>query len=52
MAVDSIYHALFSDKKVQNKKLRFILPRDFGKIDIVTCENESLIKDAIRLLFK
>jgi 3-dehydroquinate synthase len=50
--VDLIYNQLFYDKKVNNKKLKFILLKKIGEVIQVNIDDEKLIKDAIGSLIK
>lgn len=44
---DRIYEEMYSDKKVKNGKLMFILPKKIGEVFQVALEDESLIKKVI-----
>ncbi len=47
MSVDAIYDRMFSDKKVVDGKLNFVLPKDIGEVVRCTVENEELIREVL-----
>ncbi len=50
MDTDGIYNQMLFDKKAQNGKLRFILPKGIGHVIQYTLDNEQMIKEVIREL--
>jgi 3-dehydroquinate synthase len=45
--VDKVYNQMFYDKKVQDNKLMFVLPRKIGEVVLINVEDEDIIKQAI-----
>ena len=45
-ATDTLYTAMFKDKKMAAGKLRFIVANKIGKASVVTDVSETLVKEA------
>lgn len=45
--LQNVYNRMFSDKKVKNNKLNFILPKKIGEVIQCTIDNEKLIKEVL-----
>ncbi|MHB8064236.1 MAG: 3-dehydroquinate synthase [Ruminiclostridium sp.] len=52
MDVDKVYNQIFYDKKVEDNKLKFVLPRKIGEVFQYNIEDSELIKKVLRDLFK
>jgi len=50
MDANAIYNQMLLDKKAQNGKLRFILPKEIGFVIDCTLDNEQMIKEVLREL--
>lgn len=47
IGVDKIFAMMFSDKKVKDGKLNFVLPKDIGEVISCTVDNEALVKEVL-----
>lgn len=45
---DNVYQAMFKDKKVQGGKLRLVLPKSIGEVEVMGGVEADLIAEAIR----
>lgn len=45
--VDKVYNQMFFDKKIENSKLLFILPKAIGEVVQISIDDESLIKKVL-----
>jgi len=48
--IKGIYNAMFTDKKMEFGKLRFVLPKNFGESVIVTNVSKAKILDVLKIL--
>ena len=47
LSIDEIYEHMLNDKKSENKKLKFILPKAIGEVVQVALDDEALIKTVL-----
>lgn len=52
LGVESLYHQMFFDKKVQDGRLLFVLPRDIGKVERLFINDEAMIKQVLSEIIK